>query len=218
MILSAKPSRFCGAAAAWLLAATLSTAGVGIAFAADAQAPVAADAKQSAPDQPAPATAVTPAPASLSPSAAASKPGFLQRLGRWLDDSIADLGGRVKDAGNKLWDLNKKSSDAVKGAAVATQDAMKNTAEAANGAATTVLRLPNTRVMETRERCALAPNGAPDCATAATNACRGKGFNAGQPLNVVSAQKCPPEALLTGEKPRESDCQIETVVTGVVCQ
>jgi hypothetical protein len=142
----------------------------------------------------------------------------LHELWQWWDNSISGLGARMQDARSKVENLNQKSTDAVKGAATATQDAMKSTAEATKGAASTLLRLPNTRLIEIRERCAPAPNGAPDCQTAAANACRGKGFNTGQPLDVVSAEKCPPAALLSTQKPGELDCPIETVVSRAVCQ
>ena len=62
---------------------------------------------------------------------------------------------------------------------------MKKTFDASKDAATAIGRLPNTRVVEVRERCATAANGAPDCAAAATNACRSKGFNGGQPLELA---------------------------------
>ena len=134
-----------------------------------------------------------------------------------VDNSITGLGARMQDARSKVENLNQKSTDAVKGAASATQDAVKSTAEATKGAASTLLRLPNTRVIEIRERCTPAPNGAPDCQTAAANACRGKGFNTGQPLDVVSAEKCPPAALLSAQKLGELDCPVETVVSRAVC-
>jgi hypothetical protein len=140
------------------------------------------------------ATETAPPPPAASPAPpAANKPGFLHELWQWWDNSISGLGAQM-------------------------QDAMKSTAEATKGAASTLLRLPNTRLIEIRERCAPAPNGAPDCQTAAANACRGKGFNTGQPLDVVSAEKCPPAALLSTQKPGELDCPIETVVSRAVCQ
>jgi hypothetical protein len=193
-------------AAAWLLAAVLSAAAAGIALAEDNQTPPggAATAQQ--------APALPPQPP------VANKPGFLHALGGWWDQSIDGFNAKMHDARGRFWDFNKKSSDAVKDAASATQDAVKSTAEATKGAAAVILRLPNTRVIEIRERCEPAPNGAPDCPAAATNACRAKGFSTGQPLDVSSAEKCPTAALLSGQKPGEGGCPVETVVTRVVCQ
>ncbi len=201
-------SRFGAAAMVWLLAIVLSVAAAGIAAAEDGPAPPAGpSAVQQPPEKPAPAA---PAPA--------SKPGFLSALHDWWNNSIAGFSAKVQDARSNLDNLNKKSTDAVKDAAAATQQAMKSTAEASKDAAAALLRLPNTRLIETRERCANAPNGAPDCQAAATNACRGKGFGTGQPLDVRTTEKCPAAVLLSGQKPGETDCPVESVVTRAVCQ
>jgi hypothetical protein len=200
----AKPRSVGATIAVWLFAAALLVV-AGIAAAEDGQ-PASGGATETAPP------AASPAPPS------ANKPGFLHELWQWWDNSISGLGARMQDARSKVENLNRKSTDAVKGAASATQDAMKSTAEATKGAASTLLRLPNTRVIEIRERCTPAPNGAPDCQAAATNACRGKGFNTGQPLDVVSAEKCPPAALLSAQKTGVLDCPVETVVSRAVCQ
>ena len=188
----------------WLFAAALLVV-AGIAVAEDGQ-PASGGATETAPP------AASPAPP------ATNKPGFLHELWQWWDNSISGLGARMQDARSKVENLNQKSTDAVKGAASATQDAVKSTAEATKDAASTLLRLPNTRVIEIRERCTPAPNGAPDCQAAAANACRGKGFNTGQPLDVVSAEKCPPAALLSAQKTGVLDCPVETVVSRAVCQ
>lgn len=200
----AKQGSVRAAIAVWLFAAALLVV-AGIAVAEDGQ-PASGGATETAPP------AASPAPP------ATNKPGFLHELWQWWDNSISGLGARMQDARSKVENLNQKSTDAVKGAASATQDAVKSTAEATKDAASTLLRLPNTRVIEIRERCTPAPNGAPDCQAAAANACRGKGFNTGQPLDVVSAEKCPPAALLSAQKTGVLDCPVETVVSRAVCQ
>ena len=210
-----KPRSLCAAAAAGLFAAALSVA-AGIAIAEDSQTPSAgapgsAPAAAASPASP-PATPVAPA------APAASKPGFLHELREWWDYSVSGLSAKMQDARSKVETLNQKSTDAVKGAANATQDAMKSTAEATKGAASTLMRLPNTRVIEIRERCPPAPNGAPDCQAAAANACRGKGFGTGQPLDVVSAEKCPLAALQSAQRPANVECPVETVVSRALCQ
>ena len=243
-----KPRCFEGAAAVWLLAAALCAAAAGLAAAAaeDGNAPPAA-ANQPAPAAPAPPAAApgasaTSAPAASAPGApAASAPppatapsaatvpstasappadrqGFLHQMREWWEKSISGLSAGMQDARSKVENLNQKSTDAVKNAAAATQDAVKSTAEATKGAASTLLKLPNTRAIEIRERCAPAPNGAPDCQTAATNACRAKGFSGGQPLDVVTAEKCPPAAMLSAQRPGETECPVETIVSRVLCR
>jgi hypothetical protein len=148
----------------------------------------------------------------------ADKRGFLNNFGHWWDDSIADFNAKMKDARQKFDDMNKKQNDAAKDAAAATQEAMKNAAEATKKAATAVVRLPNTRVIEIRESCAPAANGAPDCEAAATKACRGKGFESGEPVDVRTADKCPASLWLSGQAPSAGQCPVETVVLRAVCQ
>ena len=215
------------AAGIWFLAAALCVA-AGLAAAEDGKAPAAAPAAPAASTPPAisapptapgspPASAATTPTAAPAP-AAAERPGFLHQLRQWWEQSISGLSAGMQDARSKVENLNQKSTDAVKNAATATQDAMKSTAEATKDAASTLLKLPNTRAIEIRERCAPAPNGAPDCQTAAANACRSKGFSGGQPLDVVSAEKCPPATVLSAQKLGEIDCPIETVVSRALCR
>ncbi len=205
-----KPRCFWAVATTWLLAASLSAA-AGTAVAGDGQAPAddtaAAKVVQPAPEKP--ALPAPPAPGLSFPAQppAVNKPGFLHEFGRWWDD-----------ARGKFEDFKKKSDDAAKGAAAATQDAMKNAAEATGNAATAIVRLPNLRMIEVHERCATAANGAPDCQAAATNACRGKGFSSGRPAGVQSSQNCPPAVLLSGRTPAAGECPVETVVLLAACQ
>ena len=114
-------------------------------------------------------------------------------------------------------DAMKSAVEATKGAAAATTDAMKNAMEATKNAAAAIVRLPNTRVVEVHEACARAPNGAPDCALAATTGCRGKGFTDGKPLDVRTAEKCQPKPFQPGQMPG-MQCAREAVVTRAVCQ
>jgi type IV secretory pathway VirB10-like protein len=176
----------------------------------------------------------------------ANRPGFLHQLKVWWDDSVALFDAKSKDARGSADDTNKKpddtgrsaadaAKDAAKNAATATQDAMKNAVEATKGAATTatdamkgaveatknaataIVRLPNTRVVDVRETCARAPNGASDCAAAAANGCRTKGFNGGTPLDTRTAEKCDTKPPQAGQMPGLR-CAPETVVVRAVCQ
>ncbi len=167
-------------------------------------------------DQAAPAAAATASPSP--PPPAANKPGFLRELGSWWDGSIAYFGAKLKDARGKFEDMGKTSKEAAKGAATATQEAMKNAVDVSKDAAGVVVRLPNTLLIEMRERCDKAPNGAPDCATAAANGCRAKGFAGGKSLDVTTAENCPAPTVLTRPKPAEGESPVETVVTRAVCQ
>jgi hypothetical protein len=218
----AQPKSFCGAALVALLAAALSIAAAGRAAAENSQAP-------------APPVAAAPTIPPQAPPG--NSPGFLHQLKVWWDQSIAVFDAKIKDTRGTVDDLNKKSSDAAKDAATATQGAMKgavdatkdaaaatqgamkNALDATKDAAAVIVRLPNTRVVELHARCETAPNGAPDCATAATNACRGKGFNGGQPLDVRTAEKCDTTpAFQAGQSPGKGECPIESWITRAVCQ
>ncbi len=189
----------------------------------------------------APPERVTAPPPAAAPSLppqppVANKPGFLHQLKVWWDQSVAFVDTRVKDTRGRFDDLNQKSNAAVvatqgavkgaldvsKDAAAVTQGAMKGALNVSKGAATTLMRLPNTRVVEVHERCQQAANGAPDCAATAAAACRGKGFAAGTPLNVVTAEKCDTrqavQAVQQGQLPGKGDCPVESMITRAVCQ
>jgi hypothetical protein len=151
-----------------------------------------------------------PPPSAALPAPAPEKRGFFDDLARWWHDSTADFNAKLKEQQSKLDDFNKKSADAAKDAAAATQQAMKNAADA-------VARLPTAKVIEIQAPCAIAGNGSADCASAATNACKGKGFADGQPLDVRTAEKCTASLWLQGQK-QPADCAVETVVLRAACQ
>ena len=115
----------------------------------------------------------------------------------------------------------KSAVEATKGAAAtatgAATDAMKGAVEVTKNAATAIVRLPNTRVVELHETCARAPNGGSDCAAAAANGCRAKGFSGGNPLDTRTAEKCDPKPPQPGQMPGLR-CASETVVIRAVCQ
>jgi len=196
------PNTLCIAALVALLVAALSASVPAIAVAGD--------------NQTAPGAAAT-APPSPSPPTA-NKPGFLHELGSWWNGSIAYFGAKLNDARGKFEDLGKTSKEAAKGAATATQEAVKNAVDVGKDAAGVVVRLPNTRLIEMRERCDKAPNGAPDCAPAVANGCRAKGFTGGKLLEVSSAITCPTPTALAQQKPEQVECPVETFVTRAVCQ
>jgi hypothetical protein len=126
------------------------------------------------------------------------RPGFIAEFGRW-------------------WDETRGKLDNPKDAADATQDAMRNAAEATKHAMTAIVQFPATRMVELHAHCELAPNGAPDCRRAAANACRAKGFSSGDPINVRSSENCPASVALSGRQPRPGECPTETVVLAAAC-
>jgi len=157
-----------------------------------------------------PAQPPPPEAAPLSASAE-QKHGFFDDLGRWWHDSVADFNAKLKEEQSKIDDFNKKSAAAAKEAATATQEAMTNAANA-------MVKLQTSKVIEIHELCAIAGNGAADCATAAANACKGKGFKDGQPLDVRTAEKCNASLWVSGQPSTPADCPVETVVLRAACQ
>ena len=205
----ARISRLFWAAAIVLpLAASLSVATCGVAGADDGQAPAGAV-------QQAPPPAPGPLPAQPSP---ANKPGFLYQLGVWWNDSFGDFNAKMKSAKDKLDDYNKQQNQAAKETSAATEQALKDAAQATKDAATAVVKLPITRVFEFHDRCQVAGNGAPDCQTTATNACRTKGFDSGQPLDISTSQECPARVMLSGRPPVEGECKDVTFILRAVCR
>ena len=177
----------------------------GTALADDGQSLAGADASQQAPAPSSPNTPNSGFPQQPQP---AYKPGFLHQLGEWWNQGIGDFNTKMKNAKDRLDDVG--SSQAAKDATSATTDALKNAADA-------VARIPTTRMFELHNKCQPAANGAPDCPTAATSACRGKGFSTGKPMGISTSQVCSPQALMAG-RPGPADCHDETYILGVVCQ
>ncbi len=149
-----------------------------------------------------------PPPPGAPAASSDEKKGF--DLGQWWNDSVANFKAKFKEQQSKLDVFNKQSAAAAKDAATATGDAMKNAADA-------MVHLSTSKVIDVQETCPLAGNGAADCATAATNACKGKGFNSGQPLDVRTAEKCNASLWMSGQ-PAPTSCPEETVVLRVACQ
>jgi hypothetical protein len=163
-----------------------------------------------APAQAAPAAAAPAAPAAApAPQAQGAPNGFPAQPPPYRPGFIAEFG--------RWWDETRGKLDNPKDAASATQDAMRNAAEATKQAMTAIVQFPATRMVELHARCELAPNGAPDCRQAAANACRAKGFSSGDPINVRSSENCPASVALSGRQPRPGECPTETVVLAAAC-
>jgi hypothetical protein len=155
-----------------------------------------------------------PPPSAATPQAPAEKRGFFDDFSRWWHDSVTDFNAKLKEQQSKMDDFNKKSAEAAKDAATATQQVMKNAADA-------VVKSATSKVIEIHAPCAIAGNGAADCVSAAADACKGKGFSDGQPLDVRTAEKCNASLWLQGQGQQRSaaaECPVETVVLRAACQ
>lgn len=182
---------------------------------ASSAAPAAPAGPQQPPSQSAPQLVLPPQspPSAAAPQAPAEKRGFFDDFSRWWHDSVADFNAKLKEQQSKIDDFNKRSAEAAKEAAAATQQAMKNAADA-------MVKSATSKVIEIHAPCAVAGNGAADCASAAADACRGKGFSDGQPLDVRTAEKCNASLWLQGQGQRSAaaECPVETVVLRAACQ
>jgi hypothetical protein len=169
---------------------------------ADASKSAAAPAPGAASAATAPAGAAAASPQSASlPAAPEEKRGFLNDLGKWWDNSIADFNAKMKEQSAKLDEFNRQQSEAAKDATKAMKDAFTPS-----------------KVIELQERCPVAGNGAPDCATAATNVCKAKGFSDGRPVDTRIAERCKASLWVSGQAPTAADCATETVLLRVSCQ
>jgi hypothetical protein len=162
------------------------------------------------PDAPAIAPNVAPGPA--------FQPGFIDALGRWLGDSKARIDEQLKST----QDVLKSTQETIDGigtqAGGVAKDVAKDAAGAAQQATGALVALPGTHLVNGRERCPPAANGAPDCAPAVEALCRGKGYTGGRSVDVKATQKCPAWVWRSGRLPTEGQCGSETYVLKAMCQ
>lgn len=175
--------RACGLAAALSLCASVAVADDG----ADGRSEQA----QPAPTPPAP------------PAALPTPPEVLGAIGRFLDQSINNVGAGVKGAG-----------DALGGASDAATDIAKGVGDAAG----TVARLPLSNIVSGRAVCVAEPNRSPDCAAASVALCKSKGFATGASMDITTSRKCPARVWLEKREPVEGECVDEAFVSKAICQ
>ncbi len=159
------------------------------------------------PPQAQPPQADAPAPAPPPRTALPTPPEVISAIGRFIDQSIANVGAGVgagmKGAGETLGGASSAAGELAKGV---------------GSAAGAVARLPLSNVVAGRETCIPAANGAPDCAAASVALCRSKGFERGASLDITSARKCPAAVWLEGRQPTDAECTNESFVSRAICQ
>jgi hypothetical protein len=138
--------------------------------------------------------------------AADTEPGFFENIGRWFEIQGDKFKSSFKDAGKTVETFGNDAAIAA-----------KSTVEGAKDAAGAVARVPPARVVDGHEMCKNAPNGAPDCVTAATAMCKAKGFESGKSADMTTAEVCPPQVYLTGRNSGPG-CKTETFVSRALCQ
>ena len=150
--------------------------------------------------------------------------GLFESIGRWFDQGTAGFRSHVSVARDRFGDLNEKAAattrnlgDTAVGVGKNAVEAGVAAADATKDAVSVVAKLPLSRVITGRERCAVAPNGAPDCLAAAETLCRKQGYSSGKSMDFTSAEQCPPRVYLSGRQ-SESDCTTVTFISRAMCQ
>ena len=171
--------------------------------------------------------APAPPPAEPAPPArnfATGSGGLLEAVGRWFDQGSANFRSHLQGANRSVDDLNQRAAATTRNIGETAVGVSKNAVDAGIAAADvtkdavgTVAKLPLTRVITGRERCELAPNGAPDCQAAAELLCRKRGFATGTSMDFTSAEQCNARAMLAG-RDNEADCRTVTFISRAMCQ
>ncbi len=175
--------------------------------------------------QPAPPPAGQPAP----PASAPPSSGLFEAIGRWFDQGASNFRDHLRGAQGRVGEISTDAASASRsiGDSAATAgrtigstavEVGRNAADVTREAVGTMVTLPNARVVQGRQVCPLAPNGAPDCQVAATALCKSRGFNSGRSLDFTSAQKCPARTWLAGREGDPSTCTTETFISRAMCQ
>jgi hypothetical protein len=155
------------------------------------------------------------------PPAQSSRPGLFEAIGRWFDQGTSSFRDHLRGAKQRMDNLgddaaanSKGFSDQAAKVGQGAVDAGKSAADATRNAVDAVAKLPTARMMNGRERCANAPNGAPDCLAAAEALCRKHGFSSGKSMEFTSAEECPVKTLLG----QSNECTTVTFISRAMCQ
>jgi hypothetical protein len=155
------------------------------------------------------------------PAPPQQKPGLFESIGRWFDNGASNFRDHLRGAKRKMDELgddaaanNKAISDQAAKMGQGAADVGKGAADATVNAMGAVAKLPTARMMSGRERCIAAPNGAPDCVSAAEALCRKHGFTSGKSMDFTSAEECPVRTLLG----QAESCTTVTFISRAMCQ
>lgn len=159
-------------------------------------------AQQSSPaSRPGPSAIPTPAPPDTPPPRSET-PGLINELGK-LWDSTASMLPSIKPSPGP--------TDPSPAAPPAAEPKPAEPAGSASG-----LAVPS--IVTGRATCPTSVNGGPDCRTAATILCIGKGYKDGKSLAIDASEKCSAKLLIPGRPRQPHDCKTESFVTRALCQ
>ena len=131
------------------------------------------------------------------PQQTQAEPGLSKVSAAGSKSRVSKISSTFKDAGKKVDNFGREAGVAA-----------KTTVEGAKDAAGAVARLPGTPACRGHEKCPNAPNGAPDCVTAATALCKAKGFESGKSARHDHRRRLPARrCMLLGpqQRPRLQD-------------
>jgi hypothetical protein len=146
------------------------------------------------------------APAPVQAPAQAQDRGFFGNIGHWFDQQAGNIKSGFKNAGSGVANFGHEAGVAA-----------KSTVDTAKDAADAVVKIPIARVVAGHEKCALAPNGAPDCVAAANALCKAKGYTSGKSADMTTAEVCPAQVYLSGRS-SGAGCHTETFISRALCQ
>jgi hypothetical protein len=178
---------------------------------AQSPAPLPPPTQNYVPSVPAPAPAEVYVPP---PSPPQNKPGLFEAIGRFFDRGTSTFREHLTGAKQRMDDLGDQAASDTKQIEKGAAEVGKGAAEATKSAVDAVARLPTARVMRGRERCEVAPNGAPDCVAAAEALCRKHGFAGGKSMDFTSAEECPAKSYIG----QGGECTTVTFISQAMCQ
>jgi hypothetical protein len=127
------------------------------------------------------------------------EPGVFERIGNWFDRQFSSMKTDLEKAGDSF---NRDT---------------RRTMQAAKDAMDTVSQIPDQRTVRGREICVPAPNGAPDCQSAADRLCRSQGYSKGNSIDSTTAETCPADVMISGRTPMPGECTTETFISRALC-
>ena len=150
--------------------------------------------------------------------------GFFEAFGRWFDEGTAGFRSHVAGAKTSMDEFNQRAEETRKSIGNSAAEMSKNAvgagvaaADVTRDAVGAVGKIPMARVVQGRERCMTAPNGAPDCLAAAETLCRKQGYTSGKSVDFTSAESCPVKSYFAGKK-SETECTTVTFISRAMCQ
>ena len=142
---------------------------------------------------------------------------MFESIGRFFDQGAESFREQLLGAKRRMDNLGDEAAANSRNLNDRAAEVGKGAVDATKGAVDAMTKLPVARVMNGRERCTVAPNGAPDCVVAAEQLCRKHGFASGKSMDFTSAEECPAKVYLGGAT-TGAECYTVTFISRAMCQ